>query len=90
MLFPKNLGPQLSIDEVALTNGELWTTLTNKAAHGKKGALVAMIQGTKASDIATVFAKLSDGARHTSPRWPWIWPRIWSWPSSNPSPALSS
>ena len=65
MLFPKNLGPQLSIDEVALTNGELWTTLTNKAAHGKKGALVAMIQGTKASDIATVFAKLSDGARHT-------------------------
>ncbi len=65
MLFPQNLGPQLSIDEVAVTNGELWTTLTNKAQHGKKGALVAMIQGTKASEITHVFAKLPDGARHT-------------------------
>jgi len=65
MLFPQNLGPHLSIDEVAVTNGELWTTLTNKAAHGKKGALVAMIQGTKASDMAHVFEKLPASARAT-------------------------
>ncbi len=65
MLFPENLGPQLSIDEVAVTNGELWTTLTNKAAHGKKGALVAMIQGTNASDLAHVFDTLSARARAT-------------------------
>ena len=64
MLFPKNLGPHLSLDEVAVTNGELWTTLTNKVAPGKKGALVAMIQGAKASAIAQVFDKLSDEARH--------------------------
>ena len=48
-----------------MTNGELGTTLTNKAAHGKKGALVAMIQGTKASEMAQVFARLPDGARAT-------------------------
>ena len=65
MLFPQNLGPHLSIDEVAVTNGELWTTLTNKAAHGKKGALVAMIQGTKASDMVHVFDKLPANARAT-------------------------
>ena len=65
MLFPQNLGPQLSIDEVAVTNGELWTTLTNKAAHGKKGVLVAMIQGTKTSNIAQVLARLPVGARET-------------------------
>lgn len=65
MLFPENLGPHLSIDEVAVTNGELWTTLTNKAAHGKNGALVAMIQGTKASEMAHVFDKLPAGARGT-------------------------
>ncbi len=65
MLFPQNLGPQLSLDEVAVTNGELWTTLTNKAAHGKQGALVAMIQGTKASEIAQVLARLPAEARHT-------------------------
>lgn len=65
MLFPQNLGPHLSIDEVVVTNGELWTTLTNKAAHGKKGALVAMIQGTKVSDMVQVFAKLPASARET-------------------------
>lgn len=65
MLFPQNLGPHLSIDEVAMTNGELWTTLTNKTAHGRKGALVAMIQGTKASNIAQVLTRLPVGARHT-------------------------
>jgi hypothetical protein len=30
-----------------ISNGELYTILTNKAAKGKKGAIVAMIAGTK-------------------------------------------
>lgn len=46
MLFPDNIGKHLSIDETSLTNGELYTILTNKSAKGKKGALVAMIHGT--------------------------------------------
>lgn len=58
LLFPENIGKQISIDEVAVTNGELWTVLTNKARHGKKGALIAMIQGTKTSDITGVFARI--------------------------------
>ena len=58
MLFPDNLGTKLSIDEVALTNGELYTILTHKAAHGKKNALVAMCEGTKASEIAPVLAQM--------------------------------
>jgi hypothetical protein len=32
----ENLGKRLSIDETALSNGELYTILTNKAAKGKK------------------------------------------------------
>ena len=43
---------------MALTQGELYTVVTNKAAQGKKGALVAMIQGTKASAIAAVLLKI--------------------------------
>ena len=43
MIFPENIGKNLSLDEVALTNGELYTILTNKQFHGKKRALVAMI-----------------------------------------------
>ena len=30
ILFPDNIGPNLSLDETALSNGELYTVLTNK------------------------------------------------------------
>lgn len=46
--FPANTGSSLRIDETALSNGELYTIVTNKAAKGQKGALVAMIKGTQA------------------------------------------
>ena len=52
MLFPCNVGANLSIDETSLSNGELYTIVSNKDAHGKKGALVAMVKGTKADDVA--------------------------------------
>jgi hypothetical protein len=45
--FSRNIGKRLSIDETSLSNGELYTILTNKAAKGKKGSIVAMIAGTK-------------------------------------------
>lgn len=38
VLFEKNIGPYLSIDETALSQGELYTVVTNKEAKGKKGA----------------------------------------------------
>lgn len=63
MVFPKNIGQRLSIDEVAISNGELYTVLTNKAAHGKKNAIIATVQGTKASDVSAVLAKIPLEAR---------------------------
>lgn len=59
LLFPENIGEQLSIDETAVSNGELYTIVTNKAAHGKKGALVAIVAGTKTSDVSWVLNKIS-------------------------------
>ncbi|WP_454771244.1 ISAon1 family transposase [Flavobacterium ardleyense] len=50
LLFPENIGKHLSIDEVNLSMGELYTVVTNKAAKGKKGAIVAILAGTK-SDV---------------------------------------
>lgn len=44
----------LSIDETSLSNGELYTIITNKFAKGNKGAIVAIIKGTKAKDIIEV------------------------------------
>ena len=51
VLFKENIGERLSMDETCLSQGELYTILTNKSAHGGKGSLVAMIKGTKSEDI---------------------------------------
>jgi transposase len=63
VLFPENVGPRLSIDETALTNGELYTVVTNKAAKGKKGALVAMIEGTGAEKVIEVLDRIPEEVR---------------------------
>jgi transposase len=63
MLFAKNISPRLSIDETALSNGELYTIVTNKEARGRKGAIVAMIKGTVAEDIITVLKKIPERVR---------------------------
>ncbi|WP_293690840.1 MULTISPECIES: hypothetical protein [unclassified Spirosoma] len=34
LLYPPNLGTHLSLDETSLSQGELYTILTNKAAKG--------------------------------------------------------
>lgn len=56
ILFPQNIGPDLSLDETALSNGDVYTILTNKAAKGRKGALVAMIRGV-ASDVVSAILR---------------------------------
>jgi len=58
LIFPENIGPNLSLDETSLTNGELYTILTNKAGKGKKGTLVAIIAGTQSDKIIEVFKKI--------------------------------
>lgn len=59
MLYPENIGPQLSIDETALSHGELYTIITNKAAKGKKGTLVAIIAGTSTQVIIPILEKIA-------------------------------
>lgn len=54
MLFTKNMGPHLAMDEVALSADELYTIVTNKDAHGRKGALVAMVKGTRSEDVIKI------------------------------------
>jgi transposase len=54
----------LSIDELSLSKGELYTFVTNKEGKGKMGTLVAVIMGTKASDIEAVLEKISAEKRN--------------------------
>ena len=49
-----NIGPYMSLDETCLSNGEVWTFLTNKDGHGGKGTLAAAIPGTKSDEIISI------------------------------------
>ena len=46
------------MDETCLSQGELYTIITNKSAKGGKGSLIAMMKGTKSSDIIYYLKKL--------------------------------
>ena len=48
LLFPENVGHRLAIDETSLSNGELYTFVTNREAHTREQSLVAVVAGTKA------------------------------------------
>ncbi len=63
LLFADNLGPQLSLDETSLTNGELYTILTNKEGKGRKGTIVAMIEGTSSDKIIEVLRRIPEEKR---------------------------
>lgn len=58
LLFPENMGEYLSIDETSLSNGELYTILTNKAAKGLKGTIVAMVFGTQSEQVIAILNKI--------------------------------
>lgn len=60
LLFPENIGEHISIDETALSNGELYTIVTNKAAKGRKGALIALVSGTNSEDVIEVLDKIPE------------------------------
>lgn len=58
MIFPENIGPHLSLDETCLSQGELYTILTNKAAKGKKGTVVAILKGTQSDYIIPLLERI--------------------------------
>lgn len=64
ILYPKNTGYNLCIDETALSKGELYTILLNRDKRGRKGSIVAVVQGTKAEDIIAVLMKIPQEQRN--------------------------
>ena len=63
LLFPENMGEYLSLDETSLSQGELYTILTNKSAKGRKGALIAMIKGTESEKVIEILLKMAESVR---------------------------
>lgn len=65
LIFPENMTDKLSIDEVSLSKGELYTFVTNKNSNAKnKKSVVAVINGTEAKTIQEVLKKLPLEKRH--------------------------
>jgi transposase len=64
MIFTENIGPFLSIDETSLSHGELYTIITNKERKGKKGSVVAILEGTKAESITEMLEKIPISKRN--------------------------
>ena len=60
MIFPENIGPRLAIDESSLSNGELYTFVTNRDRHGRTGSLVAVVAGTKSEDVIKVLKQINE------------------------------
>lgn len=58
VLFPDNIGTRLCIDEVALSDGELYTVLTNADSKCQKGSLIAMVKGVRSSVVSLVLEKI--------------------------------
>jgi len=58
LLFPENIGEHLSIDETSMSQGELYTIVTNKDAKGKQGSIVAIVSGTKAAVVIEILHKI--------------------------------
>ena len=59
VLFEKNIGPYVGIDEVSLSQGELYTILINKEKKGRSGSIIAIIKGTDVRTVTSVLLKLS-------------------------------
>lgn len=63
LLFDDNIGPRLAIDESSLSNGELYTFVTNRDAHTKERSLVAVVAGTKSEDVIAVLLRIDEDKR---------------------------
>lgn len=59
LIYPENVTDKLSIDELSLSKGELYTFVTNKNTKVRnKKSLVAVINGTEAKTIQEVLEKI--------------------------------
>lgn len=64
LLFPDNMGPRLAIDESSLSNGELYTFVTNRDARTREQSLIAVVAGTRSEDVIAVLRRIDEVRRN--------------------------
>ena len=63
-LFPDNMGSRLAIDETSLSNGELYTFVSNRDACTRECSLIAVVAGTKSEDVIAVLQQIKEERRY--------------------------
>lgn len=62
LLLEENMGTHLGIGETSFCH-QVYTILHNKDGHGKSGTVIAIIKGTKPSDVIKVLMSLPEDIR---------------------------
>lgn len=63
LVFPENIGESICIDETAPSNGELYTVVTNRASHGGKGTVIAIVKGVAADAVIGALMRIDEDRR---------------------------
>lgn len=63
LVFPENIGESICIDETAPSNGELYTIVSNRASHGGKGTIIAIVKGVAATNVIGALMRMDERSR---------------------------
>ncbi len=63
LVFPDNIGPSICIDETSMSNGDLYTLVTNRKSRGRKGTIIAIAKGVRSEDIIAVLKRIPNTKR---------------------------
>ena len=64
LIFPENVGKRLCIDETSMSNGELYTIVTNPERNAGRGTLVAIIEGVASENIIKTLQLIPEDKRN--------------------------
>lgn len=62
VMLPENMGEHLGIDETSFCH-EVYTIIHNKDGHGREHTIIAIVKGTKPSDVIKVLMSLPEEVR---------------------------
>jgi transposase len=63
LVYEENIGSSICIDETSLSNGELYTIVTNRSGRGRQGTLIAIVKGVSADKVSEALMRIEEEKR---------------------------
>ena len=63
LVYEENIGSSICIDETSLSNGELYTIVTNRSGRGRQGTLIATVKGVSADKVSEALMRIEEEKR---------------------------